>query len=680
MRTHKGLALLLCISLLLLACDLSSAIRPPATGSPATPAGPAGTPTRLAAPTAAPTLPSKPSADPTTLTYDANGDPDTLDTAFDYETTGGGILQNLYDTLVFYNKDKADRFVPQLATSVPSQANGGISADGKTYTFQIRTGVKFHNGDSLTPADVAYTFQRGLLQGGVNSPQWLLVQPLMGAAIGPNNDIADLFDPTGAAAQSGNSAAVQLADPGKLAAACQQVAKAVVADDGAGTVTFHLAQPWAPFLATLAGSWASIQDKKWVSGNGGWDGDCRTWQKYYAPDPGQMNLGMLGKGENGTGPYRLDHWNPGVEIVLRASDDYWRTQPLWPGGPSGTPRLKTIRIELIQDSGVAMGLLANGTADLHNPYLDADWSRLDGLAGETCDAGEACKPGADPSQPLRKFQHLPGNFRHDINFNLKINPNDANILIGSGKLDGKGIPPDFFSDVHIRRAFSYCFDSSQFIQKVYNGDAVQSYDAMLPGELGYSASDPHYSFDTNECKAEFQAANLKSATGQSVWDTGFEMTLPFVPGAFYQVGAESLAAAINAVNPKFKVKVVGMPVSEAIAMDDANQLPLAASHWTEDIHDPNDLLAPYVVGAYVQTLGVPADLLKKFRDQINQGAETTDPAQRAAIYQQFNRDYYDAALRILTAVPNQKVFERRWVQGFYYNPDYLAYFYALSKQ
>jgi len=44
---------------------------------------------------------------------------------------------------------------PDLAESVPS-----TSADGKTVTVKLRTGVKFHNGDALTSADVKYTFDR----------------------------------------------------------------------------------------------------------------------------------------------------------------------------------------------------------------------------------------------------------------------------------------------------------------------------------------------------------------------------------------------------------------------------------------------------------------------------------------------------------------------------------------
>src|SRR5256714_9606768 len=44
---------------------------------------------------------------------------------------------------------------PDLAESVPT-----TSADGKTVTVKLRSGVKFHNGDPLTSADVKYTFDR----------------------------------------------------------------------------------------------------------------------------------------------------------------------------------------------------------------------------------------------------------------------------------------------------------------------------------------------------------------------------------------------------------------------------------------------------------------------------------------------------------------------------------------
>ena len=124
---------------------------------------------------------------------------------------------------------------------------------------------------------MAYSFQRGLLQGGGWSPQWLYTEAFFGTGI---YDVAELVDDD-AAPWTMTPRALQAADPETLMAACEQVTSAIVADDAAGTVTFNLAQPWAPLLATMAGSWGSIIDKDWAIEHGAWDGDCATWQNYY---------------------------------------------------------------------------------------------------------------------------------------------------------------------------------------------------------------------------------------------------------------------------------------------------------------------------------------------------------------------------------------------------------------
>jgi peptide/nickel transport system substrate-binding protein len=60
--------------------------------------------------------------------------------------------QNIYSYLVQYDKDLRPQ--PDLAESWE------ISPDGKTYTFSLRKGVKFHNGRELTSADVKYSVER----------------------------------------------------------------------------------------------------------------------------------------------------------------------------------------------------------------------------------------------------------------------------------------------------------------------------------------------------------------------------------------------------------------------------------------------------------------------------------------------------------------------------------------
>jgi peptide/nickel transport system substrate-binding protein len=76
-------------------------------------------------------------------------------------TYSARIMQLVYDTLLI--KDDKFELIPSLATSFVE------SEDHKTFTFRLRTGVKFHNGKPLTSADVKYTFDT-LLSPALKSP------------------------------------------------------------------------------------------------------------------------------------------------------------------------------------------------------------------------------------------------------------------------------------------------------------------------------------------------------------------------------------------------------------------------------------------------------------------------------------------------------------------------------
>lgn len=62
------------------------------------------------------------------------------------------LLNQMYEPLAHVADDGS--IEPALAT------DWVISDDGKTYTFTIREGVKFHNGDDMTAADVAFSLNR----------------------------------------------------------------------------------------------------------------------------------------------------------------------------------------------------------------------------------------------------------------------------------------------------------------------------------------------------------------------------------------------------------------------------------------------------------------------------------------------------------------------------------------
>jgi peptide/nickel transport system substrate-binding protein len=102
------------------------------------------------------------------------GEPETLDPAWTYETAGSGVQNNIYEGMVWFNKDRTDEYVPMLAT------DWEVNETGDVWTFNVRDGVTFHEGGTLEPHDVAYSMQRALLQDRIDGPHWMTLEAFFG--------------------------------------------------------------------------------------------------------------------------------------------------------------------------------------------------------------------------------------------------------------------------------------------------------------------------------------------------------------------------------------------------------------------------------------------------------------------------------------------------------------------
>ena len=188
---------------------------------------------------------------------------DSLDPARGYNQTTGIITQVTYDTLVTFPDDSAASIEPRLATE------WSVSDDGLTYTFTLREGVTFANGDPLTAADVVYSFQR--LANIKGSPSFLA------------NNIASVEAP----------------------------------DDATVVITLTAIDP--AFLVTLTNGAFSVVNADEVTANGGSDAaDAATTDTAEA---------YLNSTSAGTGPYILESWEPQVQTVLVRNPGYWGEQP-----------------------------------------------------------------------------------------------------------------------------------------------------------------------------------------------------------------------------------------------------------------------------------------------------------------------------------------------------------------
>ena len=628
------------------------------------------------------------SKDPSTFVEVVFGDPDTLDPAFDYESAGLTVLQNVYDTLMWYKKDSPTEFVPMLAMEVPSLENGGISADGLTFTFKIRKGVKFHDGSDMTIEDVAYSFQRGMLQGGTQSPQWLFTEPLLGVG---TLDVADLIDP----ALEDDPEGLVKADPAKLKAACELVTSKIVANPSDNTVSFKLAQPWGPFLATLPGEWGAIQSKAWSAANGGWDGSCDTWQNFYGRVPEQLNQLPIGSKPMGTGPYIFEKWEPGEEIVLQANENYWLKEPLWEGGPGGPPAIKTVIIKNVTEFSTRLAMLQAGDADYIFIGSTSDWPVMDKLVGEECDyqTGE-CKSTDAPEQPLRRVMNYTTANRTDLFFNMNVNSDGGNNFIGSGKLDGNGIPFNFFTDIHVRKAFSYCFDYETYLSDVLQGEGVRSHTVMLPGMLGYDENAPIYTYDAAKCEEEFKLSrwneeevDVTDANGKtskvtqykaaddgsiSLWDIGFRLTMGFNTGNTQrQTIGEILQNTISQVNPNFVIEVTALPWPTFMSTQRARKLPMFTSGWIMDLYETHNWVVPYTTGTIGVRQGLPSEMMEQYRAINSKAVVEADPKKRDEIYKtEFNPLFYENCQGLILYQVNGRRYNPRYTHGWYYNPIY----------
>jgi peptide/nickel transport system substrate-binding protein len=87
-----------------------------------------------------------------TLRLAIGSQPQTLDVDKAIAGTDTYFADNIYETLIGH--DQNGNLVPKVAKSY------SVSPDGKTFTFKLRPGVKFHDGTPVTAADVKFSFER----------------------------------------------------------------------------------------------------------------------------------------------------------------------------------------------------------------------------------------------------------------------------------------------------------------------------------------------------------------------------------------------------------------------------------------------------------------------------------------------------------------------------------------
>lgn len=607
--------------------------------------------------TATPALVETPPAfrapDPGRLRHAVEVEPLTLDPALATDPAGVALIQNVVEPLLFPDPAAPGTYLPLLA------ADWDISEDGLTYVFRIRPEVSFSDGSPLTPTDIAYSLQRALLLSDPAGNQGQLLEPLLGYTSG------DITEEINDGVFTGDrESLLTSADARDMLAVCERVKGAIVGDDLAGTVTITLSQSWGPLLATLSQPWTAAVDRDWAIDLGAWDDNCETWQNWYAP--GRDSSALTGN-VMGTGPYVLDHWTPGVEYVLMAQPDYWRDadNPLLQGEQevSGPARIETIVVQVEPDAVQRLALLQDGDVEIADlpPALRI---LADQDVGEICAPDtQSCTESGRPEAPLRRVSPLYATSRTDLLFNFDINT-ENNFFLGSGQLDGGGIPADFFSDLDIRRGFSHCLDTALYTEQALYGENIANNGVIPPPLLGYNPEQEMRSLDLELC-----AEALATAWEGQVAAVGFRLQIPFASeDRTQEVALANLQANLHAVNPAYRLETVGLPPALYNEALQNGRLPLLFHSWTQTLPDPHNWTTAYYADPIPGYQRLPADLRAQIEELVAAGAAATGPAGRERIYFDLGRVRYTTIPNLILPQPAGVAYHQRWLAGWYYHP------------
>jgi YVTN family beta-propeller protein len=208
------------------------------------------------------------------------------------------VFTNVYDGLVAQRRvggPEGGSIVPDLAQNVPDPTDGG-----RTYTFQLRSGIRFSNGEPVTASDVRASLERALKISFAASYYAGIVG---GAECAEDHAHCDL-------------------------------SHGIEANDETGTVVIHLERPDPDFLFRLALPFASVVP---------------------AGSPQEIDDGSR---LPGTGPYKLDEFTSReIRLVRNPSFRVWSRD----AQPAGYP--DEIAIQIGEDANRQIAAVTSGSAD-----------------------------------------------------------------------------------------------------------------------------------------------------------------------------------------------------------------------------------------------------------------------------------------------------------------------------
>jgi peptide/nickel transport system substrate-binding protein len=388
---------------------------------------------------------------PTTLVVEEESQPDSMDPAVSYTTPGWEIVEQIYQGLLAPNGTSYTTYIGVLAE------NWTVSPDGMTYTFSLRPGVTFSNGDPFNAYVMWFSMYRTLIMN--QAPAWILGQNLAatnGAGFNVTDSIINSINYTNPTPKdlrymTYQNQSIQAASPNQL-----------IIHLGYG---YNGNAPYSAFLATLITPMAMAVDPNVVEANGGVvAGQPNNYMETHAI---------------GTSFYKLQSWVQGQSITLIKSQNYWGTNvPSSESNYAIQPAiLDTISFYYKDTSAMIADLKSNTAQMIIAPPTQND------VLKQTTDITTTILPTVFGSAASIIFVYM----------------------------DPYAFPP--FQDLRVREAISYAIDYKSIIHSVYGDLATQWIGPVPPGFPDYNESTSGlqpYQFDPTKAASLLAQAGYKS--------------------------------------------------------------------------------------------------------------------------------------------------------------------------
>ncbi|MFP3295480.1 MAG: ABC transporter substrate-binding protein, partial [Caldisphaera sp.] len=490
------------------------------------------------------------------------GGPYSFDPDVDYESVGFEVISNIFATLIVYNGSSTTSFIPYVAAYLPTQQNGGINSNYTEYTFKIRSGLYFSNGDPITAYDVWYSVIRDMLfsGGAPGTPGWILTQYLI-----PN------YTPFTFPVTAPNDTQ-----------AFNEIMNAVTYNNQTDTVTFHLYEPTAPqflFTALADPLGAGILDAKWLEQVGA--GINFTPAGFYQYEQ-QANEGNYNTQVQwspvASGPYMIKSYTPGQSIVL-APNPYFNGVP-------GIPKPNdTVIIYWVKDPNTAYEMFSSGQADI-----------VTGLPSNYIPLVESLESSGQAS--MYEFPTLSEFF---FTFVDNISESALHTLNPS-----YSIPSYYFANPLVRKAFAYAFNYTEYLNDIvgnvkYHFDFASPYCGVIIPGLPYYIPPSELTgcptFNLTYAKQLMEESGYYNITVNFPIIISSGDTVDFTAAAMW-------AQALHEIDPNINAQPLYIPFVTMFAyqVPGENPMPIYSIGWIADY----PLASDFVNGMYLQGGAFPA--------------------------------------------------------------------------